>query len=143
MNVYNKRYGPIYRGTGFNRVLICSSDVELNELVLNSSVHITKGRQYNSMKSWLGTGLLLSDGKKWHARRKIITPTFHFKILEQFVEVFDQHSNIFVNQLLSKADGRSAFDVSEFVGLVTLDILAGKVYLSIGFNPLASERYNT
>lgn len=72
------------------------------------------------MIPWLGEGLLLSTGKKWHIRRKIITPTFHFKILEQFVEVFDRQSNIFVDQLMTKADG-VPFDIIPAVTLLTLD----------------------
>ena len=38
-------------------------------------------------------------GKKWHDRRKILTPAFHFKILEQFAEVFDRLGNSFIDKL--------------------------------------------
>lgn len=38
-------------------------------------------------------------GKKWHDRRKIITPAFHFKILESFVFVFDRLGNTVIDKL--------------------------------------------
>ena len=60
---------------------------------------ITKSDEYDFIKPWLGTGLLTSTGKKLSNRRKIITPTFHFKILEQFVEIFDEQSDTFVKKL--------------------------------------------
>lgn len=62
------------------------------EVVLSSNSLLKKNTLYDFILPWLGTGLLISDGRKWHARRKIITPTFHFKILEQFVETFHEKS---------------------------------------------------
>ena len=63
---------------------------------------------------------MLSTGKKWFNRRKIITPTFHFKILEQFVEVFDRQSSVFVKNLSLKVDGKP-FDIHPIVTLLALD----------------------
>jgi cytochrome P450 family 4 len=67
----------------------------------------------------------VSTGQKWFSRRKIITPTFHFKILEQFVEVFDQHSEIFV-QNLSQLKGQRC-DVFSKIALCALDIICGEI----------------
>lgn len=100
----------------------CNAIYKFNnlQLVLNSPKHIRKTHVYDYMISWLGEGLLLSTGKKWHIRRKIITPTFHFKILEQFVEVFDRQSNTFVEQMMTKANG-VPFDIIPSVTLLALD----------------------
>lgn len=77
------------------------------------------------MKPWLGTGLLTSTGKKWSSRRKIITPTFHFKILEQFVEIFDEQSDIFVTKLADFKD-QEAFNIFPLTALCALDIICSK-----------------
>lgn len=116
--------GPLQRVWVFDRLLILSSDLEFNEQVLSSQEHLVKHQVYKILGQWLGNGLLLSDGKVWHQRRKIITPTFHFSILEQFVEVFDQQSNICVQCLEQKADGVGTFDVYPFICLAALDIIA-------------------
>ncbi|KAH8305791.1 hypothetical protein KR059_010906, partial [Drosophila kikkawai] len=120
---YISQYGPLQRVWVFNRLLILSGDAELNEQLLSSQEHLVKHPVYRVLGQWLGNGLLLSDGKTWHQRRKIITPTFHFSILEQFVEVFDQQSNICVKRLASKANGET-FDVYRYVCAATLDIIA-------------------
>uniref|UniRef100_T1GKN6 Cytochrome P450 n=1 Tax=Megaselia scalaris TaxID=36166 RepID=T1GKN6_MEGSC len=44
---------------------------------------ITKGIYYHFLEDFLGEGLLLSTDKKWHSRRKLLTPSFHFNILER------------------------------------------------------------
>ena len=94
------------------------------EVLLSSQEHIAKNDVYDILSEWLGDGLLMSKGKKWHNRRKIITPTFHFKILEEFVEIFDQQSSVMVEKLRTKANGSTVVDVFPEVCLVALDIIA-------------------
>ena len=46
-----------------------------------TSKHTRKSFVYRqSLIRWLGDGLLISDGEKWHTRRHLITPTFHFEV---------------------------------------------------------------
>ncbi|XP_036220368.2 cytochrome P450 4d8 [Bactrocera oleae] len=120
----HERHGSVMSAWVANCISVSSIDLEMNEQILASPQHIAKHSNYKMLHQWLGTGLLLSDGRKWLARRKIITPAFHFKILEQFVEVFDQQSTILLSCLAKKADGRNAFDVYPFVCLAALDIIA-------------------
>lgn len=47
-----------------------------------------KSFMYKFMSEFVGGGLLTSSGPKWVKRRKMITPTFHFNILKQFIPVF-------------------------------------------------------
>lgn len=87
------------------------------------------------LSPWLGDGLLLSFGVRWHAKRKIITPTFHFKILEQYVEIFEQNAEKFVKQLdrkysevescaTSDKDKQLSLNIYPLVCLSALDIIA-------------------
>lgn len=64
-------------------------------------------------------------GKKWLGRRKTITPAFHFKILEQFVEVFDRNSDTFV-KILGEHGPNDPVDIYPFVTLAALDVICGK-----------------
>ncbi|KAL5285312.1 hypothetical protein ACFFRR_007193 [Megaselia abdita] len=60
---------------------------------------ITKGVYYHFLEDFLGEGLLLSTDKKWHSRRKLLTPSFHFNILERFLDTFRNESVRFVEHL--------------------------------------------
>ncbi|XP_061402773.1 cytochrome P450 4d8-like, partial [Musca vetustissima] len=122
-NVFWKLYGNLVKFWVLDRLFIVTKDVEFFEQLLVHPKQLRKSILYNTIKPWLGTGLLLSEGTKWHTRRKIITPTFHFRILEQFVEVFDRQSTVLVNCLSEKADGRTTFDVMPYIGAATLDII--------------------
>jgi cytochrome P450 len=105
-------------------VLVLLSHPTTAEVILSSQKFIEKSDEYHHFKDWLATGLLTSTGSKWFARRKVITPTFHFKILDQFVEVFDRNSKVLVKQL-TKLKGQSA-DIFPFVTLCALDVICGK-----------------
>ena len=67
----------------------------------------------------------LSPGQKWQSHRKMITPSFHVKILDSFVEVFSQNSEILV-RMLQKEVGSKSFDVYPYITLCALDILCGE-----------------
>lgn len=92
---------------------------------MGSPKHIDKSRDYNFLQPWLGTGLLTSQGKKWHSRRKILTPAFHFKILEDFIDVFQEQSAIMVTKLAAES-GKKSFNIFPYVTLCTLDIICGE-----------------
>lgn len=92
------------------------------EALLGSNSILDKSADYDFLHPWLGTGLLTSTGSKWRSRRKLLTPAFHFKILEDFVDVFNRQSERLVEKLEPMADGRE-FDVFQYVTLCTLDII--------------------
>jgi len=105
---------------------------------------------YNYLHPWLGTGLLTSKGNfldpdksltrlkilnlfisgdKWRSRRKILTPTFHFRILEDFIEVFKEQSDILVQKMEKELDN-SGFNIFPYVTLCALDIICGSLFLN-------------
>ncbi|XP_064367130.1 cytochrome P450 4V2 isoform X2 [Dromaius novaehollandiae] len=92
------------------------------EVILNSSKHIEKSYLYKFLQPWLGTGLLTSTGDKWRTRRKMITPTFHFAILTDFLEVMNEQGSILVEKLEKHVD-KEPFDVFLDITLCALDII--------------------
>lgn len=37
---------------------------------------------------------LLSTGARWHAKRKMLTPMFHFKMLESYMETMNKQAKV-------------------------------------------------
>ena len=96
------------------------------EKLLTNNKFLSKSSYYNFLSQFLGDGLLFSINQKWHQPRKIITPTFHFKILEQFFDVF-QKQNLSLVKDLEKKTGGDAFDIFPLVSSSVLKSLCGKL----------------
>lgn len=75
---------------------------------------------------YIGT-IGIFTGEKWRAHRKLFTPTFHFKILEEFVEVINSNEKIMIQKLEKHMSGPE-FDICPYVTLCALDIICGKPY---------------
>jgi hypothetical protein len=67
---------------------------------------------------------LCFTGRKWRSHRKLITPAFHFKILENFVDVFNANGQILLEKLSKHLNGPE-FDIFSYIKLYTLDIISG------------------
>lgn len=91
------------------------------EVIMGSPHHITKGQEYEPILPWLQEGLLVSTGEKWHRRRKILTPTFHFRILEDNLHSINKHARNLVRNMLNKRG--EAIVAENFVTLCALDII--------------------
>ncbi|XP_050508525.1 cytochrome P450 4c3-like isoform X4 [Diabrotica virgifera virgifera] len=110
----------IYRGPLSTMVL--AADEAFLEYILSSNKIINKTKEYKYLENWLGTGLVTSGGQKWKTRRKMITPAFHFSILENFVGVFEEVGQEFIKKLSSNVN-KSSFDIYPLLKLLTLDII--------------------
>lgn len=109
--------------------------------------HITKGIIYDLLHVWLGTGLLTSTSKqidndiaklkfiiiflildsKWQNRRKILTPAFHFNILQKFIDIFNKETDNLVN-ILKAQSNESYIDVIKPITEFTLNSIGGKFW---------------
>ncbi|GAB6024684.1 hypothetical protein CHUAL_009818 [Chamberlinius hualienensis] len=93
------------------------------EELLSSHRYLDKGYRYEYAVPWLGYGLLLSNGSKWKSRRRLLTPAFHFGILEKFLISMNKHAVEMVNSLKVQSVTNEEFDFYPFVSRCTLDII--------------------
>ncbi|XP_047096721.1 cytochrome P450 4C1-like isoform X2 [Schistocerca piceifrons] len=117
-----KRFGPIFRSWIGPYPSIMIQKPEYLEKIMSSSELIEKSTFYSFLYPWLGEGLLTSSGSKWHMHRKMITPAFHFRILDNFVEIFAENGEVLVEKLKPKANGKT-FDIYPFITRCALDII--------------------
>nr|QIK02100.1 cytochromes P450 family 4 [Holotrichia parallela] len=121
ISYYNKykRSFKVYIGS---QPYYFATDVKDLEFILSSTTILTKSAIYKFISKWLGIGLLTSTGNRWRKHRKIITPAFHFQILEDFIEVFNSQSEILVSKLKEESKPASV-DLYPLIARCTLDII--------------------
>lgn len=67
-------------------------------------------------------------GKKWHDRRKITAPAFHFKMVEKFTETFDRLGNLFIDKLSEYSANNEDIEFFHLNRLHTLDVVCGMIF---------------
>lgn len=71
-------------------------------------------------------------GDKWKARRRLLTPAFHFQILNDFIEIMNKESlvlsKVLKKQLESQEEDQE-IDIYPLVADCTLDIICGKSFI--------------
>lgn len=92
------------------------------EDLLASNTILKKGHEYEMIGPWLATGLLTSSGQKWRSRRKLLTPAFHFRILEDFLPAINDQSKVLVRKL-GQLGNDGCCDIVPSVTLCALDII--------------------
>lgn len=120
-----------------NMPMILLYGAEECEAVLNSNKLLSKTMQYSFLAPWIGNGLLIrlahtfviiitafffSEPAKWRPRRKLLTPTFHYDILKDFIGVYTKHGHTLRNKFIDLIDD-AYHDIFHMVSLCTLDVI--------------------
>lgn len=109
---------------------------------------MTKAFEYSYFSDWLGNCMLLAtgttgpdeapftanlvcvhyvQGDDWKARRRLLTPAFHLKILSSFFGTFNEQSRILVSDLQRAVNKSQEIDIFPFIVQTALDIICGSI----------------
>ncbi|CAG9797889.1 unnamed protein product [Chironomus riparius] len=110
-------------------------DYKVIEAVTTNPKCIAKSSQYSFLHAAVGEGLLFSKGQKWFNRRRIITPTFHFKILEQFYEVFQNQNRKLIEKIKCEPNGQP-FNIFP---VITSSVLNALIETAMGYELKAQD----
>ncbi|CAH1400976.1 unnamed protein product [Nezara viridula] len=103
--------------------IVLVHDLQDIEQILTSRDLTRKSYQYKFFEPWLGQGLFTASGPHWYSHRKLITPAFHFKILEKFIPIFNANIDIYLRKLDEKV-GKGSFNIENYIAYLSLDIIA-------------------
>lgn len=103
--------------------MIVSRDPKITEAIVNNPKFV-KSIEYKMLKPWLGDSLVISEGEKWHKMRKLITPAFHFQILERFIPIFEEKVKIMIENIKTEMNNSKGIDVFPKYHALTLDIIS-------------------
>ncbi|KAF8385716.1 hypothetical protein PRIPAC_74858, partial [Pristionchus pacificus] len=118
-----KSHGMWHLWAGPVPVVVCGTHESIR-VILESNSNITKPNHYQILEKWLGSGLVIRTNEKWHARRKLLTPAFHFNILKRYIPIFGEQTEILLNIFDDHADTNDVVDVFPLIKRCGLDIIA-------------------
>ncbi|RZF41239.1 hypothetical protein LSTR_LSTR010467 [Laodelphax striatellus] len=93
------------------------------EAILSSEYGTNKDPTYRFFKAH-SDGIFVANGNRWRKLRKMVNPTFHQKLLENFLTTFNEQSEVMV-QRLEEQVGKPTFDIGDYTAKCTLDFLCG------------------
>lgn len=126
--IKGKDEGVFRAWTAHRAIIVCSSP-ESAEAVLTNNKLIHKNFLYDFLHSWIGKGLLTGSGERWRVRRKLLTPAFHYRILEDFVPIMRKEISTFMKVLhrkIAASQGGVLEDISGPILNCALDTICGK-----------------
>lgn len=125
------------------------------EQVLTSTQVINKADEYRFFEPWIGEGLVTSKRNKWRFRRKILTPAFHFRILNDFLPIMNSEATKLVKKLndaqylrvpspgehSGNGNHESTIDIAPLIALCTLDTIC-ETAMGVNINCQANDQTN-
>ncbi|XP_041797693.1 cytochrome P450 4B1 [Chelmon rostratus] len=76
---------------------------------------------YRFIESWIGDGLLVSQGQKWFRNRRLLTPGFHYDVLKPYTKLMSDSTKTMLDKWERYANTDKSFELFEHVSLMTLD----------------------
>ena len=72
----------------------------------------------------------IHPGSEWKKRRRLLTPAFHFRVLNNFFSAFNRQSAILVDDLSSAIGGESSkqIDIVPYITRSAINIICGKCW---------------
>lgn len=94
------------------------------EAILKSTSNLNKSFIYQMMRPWVGNGILISDKGVWKPRRKMMTPAFHFRTLEDYIPIMNRRAEEMVHDIAATIElEKTFFDVRPIVRRAAFAIL--------------------
>ncbi|XP_076087488.1 cytochrome P450 4F6-like isoform X1 [Mytilus galloprovincialis] len=81
------------------------------------------GTVYIMGVDWLGEGLLIANGERWARNRRLLTPAFHFDILQPYIKVYNRATDVLLEKIEDRSKANKSFELFSNIGLCSLDII--------------------
>lgn len=108
-------------------------------MILNDARFFKKSEDYDLIRPWFMNGLVTqNDPIKYKKDRKLLTPAFHFKILEDFLAIFDDQVSTLIQILEDKHGDFQSFNISPYISAMVLDAVF-ETNFGVKFNVQTSD----
>ena len=128
---YFKEYGDLYRvfapGRGVYNYVINHPD-DIKRVLLSNHRNYTKGEGMDRVKILLGNGIMTSEGDFWRRQRRMMQPSFHRRVIDQFSLLIRDVNDKFAARWADKAARGEAINMSDDASELTLEIVLRSIF---------------
>ncbi|HEY2121789.1 MAG TPA: cytochrome P450 [Candidatus Acidoferrum sp.] len=105
-------------------VVMVSSPDAIESILVRNAGNFHKSRDYAAIRSFLGNGLLTSEGSFWQSQRQLIQPAFRHENIAVYAQIMSDSAAA----LLSSWKDGEVRDVHHEMGSLTLDVVAKSLF---------------
>jgi enediyne biosynthesis protein E7 len=128
---YFAEFGDIYRvfapGRGVYNYVINHPD-DIKRVLLSNHRNYTKGEGMDRVKILLGNGIMTSEGDFWRRQRRMMQPSFHRRVIDQFSALIREVNDKFAARWAEKAVRAEAVNLSDDTSELTLEIVLRSIF---------------
>src|SRR3984957_18194674 len=128
---YFTRFGDIYRvfapARGVYHYVINHPD-DIKRVLLSNHRNYTKGEGMDRVKILLGNGIMTSEGDFWRRQRRMMQPSFHRRVIDQFSTLIGEVNDRVAARWAEKAARREAVNLSDDASELTLEIVLRSIF---------------
>src|SRR6201992_1153071 len=112
---YFGRFGDLYRVFSptrgvYNYVINHPDDVK--QVLLSNHRNYTKGDGMDRVKILLGNGIMTSEGDFWRRQRRMMQPSFHRRVIDQFARLIHEVNEQYAERWAAAAARGEPVDLS-------------------------------
>jgi cytochrome P450 len=131
MREYGAKYGDIYRvfapARGVYNIVINHPD-DVRRVLLSNHRNYTKGEGMDRVKILLGNGIMTSEGDFWRKQRRMMQPSFHRRIIDQFATLIGTVNDKFSERWAEKSKRGEAVNITDDTSELTLEIVLHSIF---------------
>jgi enediyne biosynthesis protein E7 len=131
MRDYFGRFGDTYRvfapARGVYNYVINHPD-DIKRVMLSNHRNYTKGLGMDRVKILLGNGIMTSEGDFWRRQRRMMQPSFHRRVIDQFSQLIDEVNNKFAERWAASGARGEPINLTDEVSELTLDIVLRSIF---------------
>jgi cytochrome P450 len=128
---YFTEFGDTYRvfapSRGVYNYVINHPD-DIKRVLLSNHRNYTKGEGMDRVKILLGNGIMTSEGDFWRRQRRMMQPSFHRRVIDQFSRLIREVNDKFVARWEQKAARGELVNISDDASELTLEIVLGSIF---------------
>src|ERR1700719_2211491 len=128
---YFAEFGDIYRvfapSRGVYNYVINHPD-DIKRVLLSNHRNYTKGEGMDRVKILLGNGIMTSEGSFWRRQRRMMQPSFHRRVIDQFSALIGEVNEKFAQRWEAQSARGEPVNVSSDTSELTLEIVLRSIF---------------